>query len=377
MLTNSFFSDNMSTLTTECFIDIGGKVVTIGRKKVVRRISVGRYFLCKTLKVELFLTGRARLLMIYKLDKSKRSGVEGINRNIFNEILLYVILILFWALAIALIVLSSQKLFSDAAVTVFAFAFVIILCGITALILAKSISVYKKIRFARNVLKSGTLTDGTVTSVNKQKIWRHRVHRSYSYYKVVLQYAFFDADNVRRLGVFTGGYAEVPFYVGQNLMIAFNKTDSVILNEFTLSEGAEEFAAAEAKREQVDFEGLSGELIKVDLSKPIALAEYSYTLPFKTAARKKRLKQILKDNPRFAQGRFFTKKCTYCSKIKNNKFYCYITSGGIKHVEECSGAEEFNAGDKVTVAYSGGKSEIVAHYTLKQKFPVNKIKNVK
>ncbi len=133
-MTNSFFSDNMSTLTTECFIDIGGKVVTIGRKKVVRRISVGRYFLCKTLKVELFLTGRVRRLMIYKLDKSKRSGVEGINRNIFNEILSYVILILFWALAIALIVLSSKKLFSEAAVTVFAFAFVIILCGITALI---------------------------------------------------------------------------------------------------------------------------------------------------------------------------------------------------------------------------------------------------
>ncbi len=46
-------------------------------------------------------------------------------------------------------------------------------------------------------------------------------------------------------------------------------------------------------------------------------------------------------------------------------------------MKECSGAEEFNAGDKVTVAYSGGKSEIVAHYTLKQKFPVNKIINVK
>ena len=151
-------------------------------------------------------------------------------------------------------------------------------------------------------------------------------------------------------------------------MIAFNDTDSVIMNKFTLSEGAEEFASAEAERERVDFNGLTGNLIKVDTSKPIFIAEYAWSLFLKTAKRKKRLKQILEGNPRFTVGRYFIKKNTYQFNAGNSQYFCYISENGLKHVEECAGIWKMEDGAEVMVAYGGGLSEIISNYTLKKTF---------
>lgn len=307
--------------------------------------------------------------MYYKLNKSKPKCVEGINNKVGGEILAYIVLFIFCGVLTAAVVINFKVMFSDVRVTVFVWIFVSLLSVICALFFVKYfVPVYKKRIYARRILKNCTLTDGTVTAVNKQKIWHNGNRRSYSYYRVLLEYSYYSLDRTLHSGKYSGNYSEIPFYVGQNLMIAFNGAGSVILNKFTLSEGAEEFAVAEAAREQVDFSGLTGKLININLSQPIEIADYPLSPFYKTAERRKRLKQILEDNPRFTVGRFFIKKSTYCSENSNNKFYCYITGGGIERVEECSGIKGFTDGDEVTVAYNGNYSEIITHYTLKKSF---------
>ncbi|MDE6504509.1 MAG: hypothetical protein K2L42_01425 [Clostridia bacterium] len=306
--------------------------------------------------------------MYYKLDNSGRSGVEGLNNKVGAEILAYTVLFIFWCVAAAVTVINFNVLFSDTRVTVFISIFIFLLSVISALFFVKYVPVYKKRINARRILKNCTLTDGTVTSVNKQKIWHNGTHRGYSYYRIFLEYSYIGSDGALCCGKYTGNYSEIPFYVGQNLMIAFNGADNVILNKFTLSEGAEEFAAAEAEREKADFKGLTGKLIKVNLSEPIKIADYSHLSFLKTVKKRNRLKQILKDNPRFTTGRFFVKKSTYRDKNVNNKFYCYITESGIRRVEECAGIAGYNDGDELTVAYGGGYSEIISGYASKKSY---------
>lgn len=313
--------------------------------------------------------------MYYKLNKRKSCRVEGLHNKICEEILAYFALLVFWNVAIAAVVINFNCLFSDIGVTVFIAVFTALLFLISALFFVKYFPVYKKRYKARKILKNCMLTDGTVTAVNKQKIWHSVNSRSYSYYRVLLEYSFSDFGGALRLGKHTGNYSEIPFYAGQNLMIAFNDSDSIILNKFTLSEGAEEFAKAEEERERVDFSALTGDLIKVNTLKPVYLADYSWSLFYKTRKRRKRLKQILEDNPRFTEGRFFIKKSTYQSKNANNKFYCFIEESGKKRIEECDGIDGFNDGDKVTVAYGGGFSEIITGYALKKPFIKTKRKN--
>lgn len=299
----------------------------------------------------------------YKLDKSERYGAEGTYFNVGEVILLISVLAVFWAVAIAMAVVNFNVLFRDVKITVFICVFIVILSVITVLVCVMYLPLIKKRKRARAIFKNCTLTDGTVTSVNKQKIWHNGTHRSYSYYRILLEYSFHGLDGVLRCGQYTGSYGEIPFYVGQNLMIAFNDTDSVIVSRFTLSDGAEEFAKAEAERGQVDFSGLTGDLIKVDTSKPVYLAGAN-----KTRKRKKRLKQILKSNPRFTAGKLFLRKNTYRHKADNNKFYCFLTANGVKCIEECAGLSDFKDGAEVMIAYGGGMSEIISEYTLKKSF---------
>ena len=306
----------------------------------------------------------------YKLNKSKRYGAEGTYFKVGEAIFLTIVLAFFLAVAIALIIINFDVLFRDAAITVFAFMFIAILSVIIAVACAKYIPIYKRRKTARRILKNCTLTDGTVEEIIKQKMQHNGAdgRHTYSYYRILLRYSFYGLDGTVRYGEYTGSYAEVPFFVGQNLMIAFDDTDSVIMNKFTLSEGAEEFASAEAEREQADFNGLTGNLIKVDTSKPVFIADYAWSLFLKTAKRRKRLKQILEGTPRFTVGRYFIKKSTYRFKAGNNQYYCYISENGINHIEECAGIWNMKDGTEVMVAYGGGLSEIISGYTLKKSF---------
>ncbi len=301
----------------------------------------------------------------YKLNKSKRYGVEGTYFNIGEAILLGVVLTFFWTVVIAQIVVNFKVLFHDVRITVFIFVFVVILSVITALACARYSPIIKRRKHARKILKNCTLTDGTVLDVQKQEALHHGTHRTFSYYRVYIKYSFYGLDGVLRYGEHRWNYGEVPFIVGQNLMIAFNDTENIILSKFTLSDGAEEFAKAEAEREQVDFSGLTGNLIKVDVSKPIFIADYGWSLIINDR-RRKRLEKILQDYPRFTVGKYFIKRSTYRYKAGNKKFYCFIEENGNKRVEECAGICDLNDGNEVMVAYGGGVSEIISHYTVKK-----------
>ncbi len=172
----------------------------------------------------------------YKLDKSKRYGAEGTKFKVVEVILLSLVLALFWAVTIAMVVINFKVLFRNVEVTVFIFVFIVILSVITALVIVMYLPLIKKRKHARAIFKNCTLTDGTVISVNKQKIWHNGTRRSYSYYRVLLEYSFHGLDGALRYGQHVGSYGEIPFSVGQNLMIAFNDTDSLIVSKFTLAD---------------------------------------------------------------------------------------------------------------------------------------------
>ncbi len=304
-------------------------------------------------------------VQFYKLNKSKRYGVEGTNFKIGDAILMAVVLTFFLAVLIALIVINFDVLFHDAGITVFTFGFTAILLIITAVVFAKYIPLIKRKKFARKILKNCILTDGIVEEIVKKKRQYNGRHHSITYYSILLEYSFHGPDGTLRYAKHTGDYTEVPFFLGQNLMIAFNKSDSVVLSKFTLSEGADEFATAEAEREKADFSNLSGELIKIDLSKPITLAGYSWSQLLKNAKRERNLKKILNDNPSFTVGRMFIKKSTYRYNLGNMQFYCFIDAHGKKYVNECSGIDNFKDGKEVMVTYSGNDAEIIGDYTIK------------
>lgn len=299
----------------------------------------------------------------YKLNKRKRYGAESARYKVGELALLIIVFTLLFALGIAYLAFNYKSLFKDASGTVFIFVFFLILFFIAGIVFCSYLPLFKRICRARKIFKDCTLTDGVVMNVDKQRI-EHNGRRFYVYYSVRVSYKFFGKDGEPRYGELVGSYGAVPFYAGQNLLVAFNDSDSVIMYKCTLSEGAEQFAEAEREREQPDFDGLTGKLIKIDRSKPIILADYSWSKLFKTAKHKSRLDKILNGTPKFTVGRYFVKKNAYRYKQSNDRFYCYIDMNGERHVEECEDIENFNDGEEVMVAYDGGRSEVITGYTL-------------
>ncbi|MDE7158135.1 MAG: hypothetical protein K2N74_01020, partial [Clostridiales bacterium] len=171
-----------------------------------------------------------RKVQFYKLNRAKRHTVEGTEFKVGDAILFGVVMAFFLALAIAELVINIDVLFRDTQITVFVLVFLLIVCLMIAVGCFRYRRVFEKRRHARKLLKDCTLTDGTVTDVQTQKIQRYSTRRSYSYYAVCVKYSYHGTDGELRLGEFLGSYAEVPFYVGQNLMIAFRGDESVILN---------------------------------------------------------------------------------------------------------------------------------------------------
>ena len=307
----------------------------------------------------------------YQLDKRKRYRVEGTQFKVSGVIILAVFCVVCLIGAIALTIINYDVLFQEVAITFSAFA----LYGVTAAIVAfgcgKYRSVFQKRRVARKIIKNCTLTDGTVIKISQSQVRGYTSSKYYSYTAAALKYSFYDTDGNLRYGELTGNYANIPFYRGQNLMIAFNDMGSVIMSEFALLDG-EEFERAEAERSQGDYAGLTGELLKVDLSKPIGIADYAWSAVLKTDKRVKRLDRILANDPSFTVGRLFVKKRTYRRKAGAQLFYCYLDANGTRYEGECEGIQNVNDGDGVAVAYGGGESEIVTRFTLMKEKPSKK-----
>lgn len=165
-------------------------------------------------------------IRFYQLNTSKRYGVEGTNFKIGETILLGVVLSIFLALAIAQIVINFHDLFRDVRLTVFVFVFLAIVLLIAIVAFFRYAPVIQKRKRARKILKDCTLTDGTVLEVHKQKMQHTGTNlaSNYTYYLVQLKYSFYGTDRTLRYGEFQGNYGDIPFYVGQNLMIAFHDT---------------------------------------------------------------------------------------------------------------------------------------------------------
>lgn len=308
----------------------------------------------------------------YKLDKRKRYGAEGTQFRVYDTVLISVVLTFFVVVTVAQLVLNADVLFRDPSVTAFFFFFILILAGIITIVCVRYAPIIRRRKRARKILKDCVLTDGTVIavdSIGREHMGAEARHHYY-YYEVTLRYRYRGTDGALRYGEYSGKYGVVPFFKGQNLMIAFNENGSVILNKFTLSEGAEEFAAAEAEREKPDFSGLTGNLIKVDLSKPVSAADYGALFP-ESSKQSKRLKRILSGAPLFTAGRYFIKKSTYRRNSGNGQFYCYLTENGIQRTKECKGIRDIADGEEVVVAYGktdkGYESEILKYYTVKPK----------
>lgn len=98
----------------------------------------------------------------YKLNKRKRYAVEGTRFKVFDAVLICTVLTFFLAVAIALVIINADVLFRDAGITVFTFIFFAIILIITTVVCSRYYPIYKKRNFARKVIKTCTLTDGTV-----------------------------------------------------------------------------------------------------------------------------------------------------------------------------------------------------------------------
>ena len=303
-------------------------------------------------------------IRFYKLNQSKRYGAEGALIKVSEAVLTAIVLPFFWIAFIAFTVIKFNELFRSAHLTVFFFGFLAVLLVITAAVFYRYCPLYKNRKRARQILKDCTLTEGRLTELSEQKRQHFGTHHSYTYYTVRIVYCFCGLDGKLRQGEFCGNYDKNPFYVGQTLMIAFCEDDSLILNEFTLAEGAEEFARTEAERKQANFTGITGKTIKIDRSQPIKIADYEWRLSRLNAKHKKRLTKILNDRPQFTVGTFFLQKRTYRKRAENDKFYCYLDRSGKQCVAACDGLEKHSDGDPVTVAYSGTLTEIITKFTI-------------
>ena len=357
-----------------------------------------------------------RTVNFYKLDKSKNYRVEGAGGGVAM-----IIFIIFTAIidltAIVLCIVFMDTLFKSAEGTVVPVTFV----AFGAIFTAVTVFVCNKTRNDRRrvkaILSDCTLTDGQVVESYVEKRVSRNGDSTTTYYDVDMTYSFFDLDGSARHGRLIFTYTIDPeFYEGQNLMVAFNSEDSVILSKFSLSEGAKEFAQAEAERLELDFSDLSGKLIDIATDKPIKTRAYSrgyavagasmlgfwlfaalffviISIVFEWGAyvllpialtwlfmglpatcimisglkRVVKFKRILK-NPSFTKGVVFFRKTTFSGSAKK-VFYRFKDADGGCHVEKFAGSSllPLKDGERVIVAYSGGNSEIVQEYTEKRK----------
>ncbi len=360
----------------------------------------------------------------YRLDKSKRFLVEGKAGSKINFALIFgaiwIVFVLILSFSLPDFITQIQGIIGM--VLMLAFGGIAVGMGI-------NIAIKNKRAKAREdeILKNCTLTDAKVTScIITRRTVRGSDDSESTYYDVCLEYKFFDADLNRRTQKYEKTYSYNPnFFKGQYLMVAFNSHDSLILKEFSLLNfDQKRFEQTQAERSDDDFDGLSGDLVKVDLTKKITDAEssqatfiascvlfgfalilaivmvavstlfygsfpiYVYLLVLllmltpsitmfiagaillKSELRsRKHLRQILENDPMFTFGKMFATEKTYSSKSGKEIIYCYIDSTG----KECRKIAQSQAlhesvhseEQSVLVAYTrDGNSTILSEYTL-------------
>lgn len=378
---------------------------------------------------ELFTKTEQTQVNFYKFDKRKPYKVEGGGSQIISSL---IILGIGLGLLLINLIIFYQSTTGDSKFDISliiphllfgAFAVIFLIIGFNQV--RKSIK--RKIR-ANTILNNCTLTDARITSYNcVRRTTRHDDH-SHTRYDVTLTYSFTDDKNTPRTTTYVHTYTSEPeFYVGQHLIIAFNSNDSLILSKFTLSESDRQtFEQNELSRSNDDFDGLTGELLDINMNEPITGHEskwdiilptifisgylimfsimfFSFMLPFilsfkssmwlpliiggviiaffavpisffakviiKTLKNKANFKKIMVSNPYFTYGKMFASEKTYRSGAKKQVMYCYIDKWGEKHTktETSSALHESAQGEdiKVLIAYTAqNQSTIIKNYTL-------------
>ena len=101
----------------------------------------------------------------------------------------------------------------------------------------------------RKLLKNCICTDGIINKCSCKEYVRTHSRRTDSYYyKVSVQYSFYDDNNRLKRRSFDNTYSYDPeFYEGQWLMVAFNDTDSAILGSFSFIRSEERRVGKECR----------------------------------------------------------------------------------------------------------------------------------
>ncbi len=358
----------------------------------------------------------------YRLDKTK--PCKSVSAEASSKI--HVFLIVF-----SVIFLAADAVFAAVYLTAYETVELTTIVGPVFLAVLGSVFLGLGIRFRAKqkslksaeseLLKDCTLTDGRITDYSCVKS-RDLDENSRTTYSVELKYCFFDKNFKLRSGKYSESYgAEPQFYKGQYLMIAFNETDSLILSEFTLeTEDEKRFLQNEIRRSDDDFEGLTGELLDVNLKERVADYQYSaawlwaavavlvfcvaFTVPISifvlprffnfdsvmpdlivtimfclmplilvgVAAfllknyfvKSSHFKKIIKNRPFFTLGKMFASEKTYRGNARKKVFYCYIDKWGERHTDVVTShifhAKVQDETAEVIVAYtSAGDSTVI------------------
>ena len=367
----------------------------------------------------------------YKLDRSKPYKVEGaasvkLSKFMFVFSSVFIAGVIIWSIVCAI----TSEMFQHpdaifAPILLVAVGLLFLLIGVLSYVKDK-----KRKASQNEILKNCVLTDGKITEYNCVARTSGSGDNEHTYYDVTMQYAYYDESLNLRKGSLCHTYSFDPeFHKGEYLMIAFNETDSLILSEFTLEKQDEEkFLSNEAKRSDDDFDGLTGELLDVDTSKPIKTIEFTNVwllaalvlfvftaiysvlmgvlvimrhvdfkhpitdvvlicgvslLPviffvliayflYKYAKRQKYIKKLMNSNPYFTMGKLFASEKTYRAGRKKKILYCYIDKWGERHTDVLNAvAIRKNVEDQnyeVTVAYdAAGNSLVLYEYELIEK----------
>ena len=329
----------------------------------------------------------------YELDKSRPYKAEGAVSFHFSKILIifssvYIVGVILFTVINLIINIDIFEEFGATLAPVFLFVLGMFFLSLGIIFRIKDKKLKKR---EEEILKNCVLTDGRITEYScVQREYRDSDGTNVNY-EVELKYTFYDKDLTVRSGKYCGTYGYDPeFYKGQYLMIAFNENDSLILKLFTVKKSDEKkFLANEARRSDDYFDGLTGELLDVDVKKPIKDYEYSivwfwaafalfvflaaYTIPIGIIVvpqilsikfivpeifaivgifllpvilavaiiallcgfvkRHKKFKKIISGNPFFTFGKMFASEKTYRGGLHKKVFYCYIDKWGEKHTE--------------------------------------------
>ena len=355
----------------------------------------------------------------YKLDKSKPYSFLGVHTSTN----LFLAFAFFFSACTALVLgFGFEWFFKDTVSTLIP----VFLIATTVIFWCASIWYHLRQKAKRTsqsaVFENCILTDGVILGVHKRKI---QVNDNTTQDELELVYQFTD-DKMSKRTASAKSRVEIGdvFFEGQNIMVAFTETESYVMTKYTLiKEDRQKFVVAEAARSDDDFDGLSNELLDIDLSKPIKSAEGNfiykllaiilavmvvlYLIPigffvipqffdggpivpgiivcvmalsppvivlscviallYKYIKRQKRVKKIIKSNPYFTFGKMFRSENTYNGSSKKRMVYCYIDKWDERHTEDFHGVFSnvmANPREIIVIAYTAdGRSVPLETFT--------------